>query len=108
MGGIAPTAELSRSDVELAAEGDEAAFARLVAVHYDEMARVAFLIADDRSLAQDAVQSAWIRAWSRLGTVREPSRIRPWLLAIASNEARQIARRNRRVTIVELDPDLEG
>ena len=108
MSGAAPTAAIAQSDVELAAEGDEVAFGRLVALHYDDMARVAFVITGDRSLAEDAVQSAWVRAWSRLRTVREPARVRGWLLSIAANEARQIARRNRRVTVVELDVDLEG
>ena len=108
MSGAAPTAAIGQSDVELAAEGDEVAFGRLVALHYDDMARVAFVITGDRSLAEDAVQSAWVRAWSRLRTVREPARVRGWLLSIAANEARQIARRNRRVAVVELDVDFEG
>jgi RNA polymerase sigma factor (sigma-70 family) len=34
--------------------------------------------------------------------------VRGWLLTIAANEARQIARRNRRVTVVELDTDIEA
>ena len=108
MNGVAPTSAIGRSDVELAAEGDEVAFGRLVAQHFDDMARVAYVITGDRSLAEDAVQSAWVRAWSRLRTVRDPSRVRGWLLSIAANEARQIARRNRRVTVVELDVDLEA
>jgi RNA polymerase sigma-70 factor (ECF subfamily) len=108
MSGSAPTAAIGRSDVELAADGDEVAFGRLVSLHYDDMARVAFVITGDRSLAQDAVQSAWVRAWSRLGSVRDPGRVRGWLLTIAANEARQIARRNRRAAVVELDVDLEG
>jgi RNA polymerase sigma-70 factor (ECF subfamily) len=31
--------------------------------------------------------------------------VRPWLLAIVVNEARQIIRRRRRVSVVELDPN---
>lgn len=108
MSGIAPTATIERSDVELAAEGDDAAFGRLVVLHYDDMARVAYVITGDRSFAQDAVQSAWIRAWVKLRSVRDPGRIRGWLLAIAANEARQIARRHRRIAVVELGPELEA
>ena len=108
MSGIAPTAAIGRSDVELAADGDEVAFGRLVALHYDDMAKVAFVVIGDRSLAEDAVQSAWVRAWSRLRSLRDPARVRGWLLTIAANEARQIVRRNRRVTLVELDTDIEA
>jgi len=69
MSGVAPTTAIGRSDVELAADGDEVAFGRLVALHYDDMAKVAFVIVGERSLAEDAVQSAWVRAPSdaRLG-----------------------------------------
>ena len=108
MSGVAPTAAIERSDVELAADGDEVAFGRLVALHYDDMAKVAFVIVGDRSLAQDAAQSAWVRAWTRLRTVREPERVRGWLLTIAANEARQTARRNRRTPVIELEVDVEG
>ena len=108
MSGLTPTATFDRSDLELAADGDDAAFGRLVVLHYDEMARVAFVITGDRSSAQDAVQSAWVRAWVKLGSVRDPRRVRQWLLAIAANEARQIARRQRRVAVIELGPELEA
>ena len=108
MSGVAPTTAIGRSDVELAADGDEVAFGRLVALHYDDMAKVAFVIVGDRSLAEDAVQSAWVRAWTRLRTVRDPERVRGWLLTIAANEARQTARRSRRTQVVELDVDVEG
>jgi RNA polymerase sigma factor (sigma-70 family) len=104
MNGIAPSTAIERSDVELAAEGDEVAFARLVAAHHPGMARVAFVITGDSALAQDAVQSAWLIAWGKLRSVRDPLRIRPWLLAIAVNEARQIVRRQRRVPVTEIDP----
>jgi RNA polymerase sigma-70 factor (ECF subfamily) len=108
MSGIAPGATIEPSDVELAAEGDEVAFARLVAVHHPDMARVAYVITGDGGLAQDAVQSAWVIAWGKLGSVRDPLRIRPWLLAIAINEARQIVRRRRRIPVVEIDPHLRA
>ena len=108
MSGTAPTVAIGRSDVELAADGDDVAFGRLVALHYADMAQVAFVITGDRSLAQDACQSAWVRAWTRLQTLRDPDRVRGWLLAIAANEARQVARRSRRAAVVELDVDVEA
>lgn len=106
MNEITERAAIGRSDVELAAEGDEAAFARLVALHYGEMSRVAYVVVGDSGLAQDAVQSAWTIAWRKLRSVRDPQHPRSWLLAIAANEARQIARKRRRVTVVEIDPEL--
>jgi RNA polymerase sigma-70 factor (ECF subfamily) len=48
------------------------------------------------------VQAAWPIAWRKLGSLRDPDRLRPWLVSIAANEARQLIRRRRRRTVVEL------
>jgi RNA polymerase sigma factor (sigma-70 family) len=88
--------------VTSAAAGDEVAFARIVAAHHDDMARVAYVVCRDADLAQEAVQEAWSIAWRRLGGLREPERLRPWLVAIAANEARQVVRRDRRRAVREL------
>jgi RNA polymerase sigma factor (sigma-70 family) len=89
--------ESLRSAVAQAAYGDEAAFARIVAAHHNDMARVAFVVCGDVELAQEAVQAAWQKAWAKLGSIRDADRLRPWLVSIAANEAKQLARsRNRR------------
>jgi RNA polymerase sigma-70 factor, ECF subfamily len=93
--------------VRLAADGDEAAFAKLVAQHHAAMARVAYVILGDAELARDAVQSAWSIAWRRLPTVRDPTRVGPWLVAIAANEARHSASHSRRATIVDISEGLD-
>jgi RNA polymerase sigma-70 factor (ECF subfamily) len=102
----ASTTGIVRSDVELAADGDDVAFGRLIAAHHAEMMRLAYVITGEAALAQDAVQGAWIRAWQKLGSVRDPARVRNWLIAIAINEARQVARRRRQVRIVEIDAEI--
>ena len=90
--------------VPLAAAGDKAAFTRLVETFHADMARLAYFVCGgNRDLAEDAVQSAWAIAWSRLGTLRDHDRIRPWLLSVTANEARQLLRRQRQVTAVQLD-----
>jgi RNA polymerase sigma-70 factor (ECF subfamily) len=89
--------ETFRTSVARAASGDEVAFARIVAAHHDDMARVAFVVCGDVELAQEAVQIAWQKAWLKLGSIRDADRLRPWLVSIAANEARQLIRsRNRR------------
>ena len=98
------------SVVARATAGDETAFARLVTEHHPSMARVAYAITGDTESAADAVQIAWTTAWRRLRTLRDTSTVRAWLVAIAANEARQIVRRQRRRTIVDLStvPELAG
>ena len=108
MSGVASSAAIQRPDVELAAAGDAAAFTRIVDHFHGDMTRLAYVVTGDAELAHDAVQSAWQTAWSKLGSIREPASIRPWLLSIAANEARQAARRRRRHPVVEIEPTLPG
>ena len=100
--GVIAEAEPQRSIVERAIAGDEAAFARIVAAHHDDMARIAYLVCGDIDVAEEAEQAAWSVAYRRLEDLRDLDRLRPWLMAIAANEARQIARSRRRRTVREL------
>lgn len=88
--------------VSLAASGDEAAFTRIVAAHHDDMVRVSYVVCGDADLADEAVATAWLIAWRKLRDLREPDRLRPWLVSIAANEARQAVRRRRRRGVMEL------
>jgi RNA polymerase sigma factor (sigma-70 family) len=96
---------LASAVVEQAASGDEVAFARLVDAYHADLVRVAYVTCGDADMAQDAVQSAWTIAWRKIGSVREPERVKGWLVAVAANEARQLGRRQRRRSIVELKVD---
>ena len=97
--------ETLRAMVASAATGDEVAFARIVATHHDDMARVAYVVCGDVEIAQDAVQAAWPKVWAKLGTIRDPDRLRPWLVSVAANEAKQLlrARSRRRVREIPMD-----
>ena len=88
--------------VAQATAGDEAAFARIVRAHHADMTRVCFVICGDLDLADEAVGAAWSNAWRKLGSLRDPDRLRPWLVSVAANEARQLLRRQRRRQVVEL------
>jgi RNA polymerase sigma-70 factor, ECF subfamily len=95
--------ETSAGLMRLAADGDEVAFARIVDAHHADMSSVCFVVTGgDVELTEEAVQSAWPIAWRKLGTIRDPERLRPWLISIAVNEARQLARRRRRGQVLEI------
>lgn len=89
--------------VQRAAAGDAAAFTLLVDRFGGEMVRVAYAVCGDLDLAEDAAQSAWAIAWRKLGRVRDPSKVRGWLLATAANEARQVIRTAVRRRLAELN-----
>jgi RNA polymerase sigma-70 factor (ECF subfamily) len=88
--------------LERARHGDDTAFASIVRLHDGDMTRVCFVICGDLDLAEEAVAGAWPIAWRKLGSLREPGRLRPWLVSIAANEVRQLLRSKRRRSVVEL------
>jgi RNA polymerase sigma-70 factor (ECF subfamily) len=68
------------------------------------MIRVAFVVCGgSQDLADDAVQAAWAIAWRKLRSVRDPDRVKPWLVSVAANEARQLWRREHRRYVAEID-----
>jgi RNA polymerase sigma-70 factor (ECF subfamily) len=101
MSSLAPDVAMATT-VQLAAAGDEVAFARIVAAHRAEMVRVAFVVCGDWDMAQDAAQAALWIAWRKLPSLHDPERLRPWLLSVVANEARGIVRHRRRHPVVEL------
>lgn len=106
MGAMTRTAVRQGTDVlAAAAAGDEYAFRRLIAVHHEDMRRVCAYIAGDLTIAEEATQAAWVIAWKRLRDVREPSHLRPWLLTVAANEAKQLLRRRRTRARFEITTD---
>lgn len=92
--------------VASAATGDEVAFGEIVAEHHDYMRRVCRFITRDDGLADDAVQAAWGIAWRKLGSLRDADRLRPWLVSVAANEAKRLAKRRRRRLELEVAVDV--
>lgn len=99
---VVPIDDTLAGAIALATAGDETAFARIIQAHHDDMARVCFVICGDLDIAEEAVQAAWPIIWRKLASLRDPDRLRPWLVSIAANEARQLIRRRRRRAVVEI------
>ena len=92
-----------RADVlATAAGGDEAAFRRIIFAHHDDMSRVCSYVTRDDAVAEEAVQAAWSIAWKKIGSVRDPASLRPWLISVAVNEAKQLLRKRRRRAEIEV------
>lgn len=100
---LSSTGAIPATTVADAVAGDTMAFARIVRAHHDDMVRVCHVICGDVELAQDAAQSAWPIVWRKLGGLRNPDKLRPWLVSVAANEARQLVRRLRRDRIVPIE-----
>jgi RNA polymerase sigma-70 factor, ECF subfamily len=72
--------------VERARQGDVTAYEELVRKYQDLATRTAYVIAGGAD-ALDAVQEAFVKAYSSLERFRAGSSFRPWLLRIVANEA---------------------
>ena len=70
-----------------ARSGDVFAYRALLEHHQAAALRTADLILRDTAEAEDAVQESFVRAFARLGELREDVAFRGWLLRIVSNEA---------------------
>ncbi len=88
-----------------AAAGDDLALRQIIAANHDDMRRVCQYVTRDHAITDEAVQAAWSIAWRKLGSVRESRRLKPWLISIAVNEAKQLLRRRRRRAVIELTVD---
>jgi RNA polymerase sigma-70 factor (ECF subfamily) len=70
----------------------DSALADFVTDHYDRLIRLAGLVCRDGTDAGDAVQRGLERAWKNRATLRDESRIRPWLDRIVVREAIRVGR----------------
>lgn len=96
-----PVTSTDRELVRRALQGEAESFKALVQRHAAPLwgtlrARVA-----DVEDAKDILQETWISAYERLGTLREPERLKAWLLSIALNLVRSRARSPRREVPLE-------
>ena len=82
--------------VERARQGDVDAYAELVRRFQDVAFRTAYLIAGTTDDAEDAAQEAFVKAHQALPGFRSGAPLRPWLLRIVANEARNRRRSSGR------------
>ena len=104
-----------RSDETLIAAvlgGDLDAFTQLVRRHRDDQMRFAVRMLGNRFDADDALQSAWLRAFRHLHRCADRARFGAWVFAIVANECRSTAsrrtRRERRLVYDEFALETEA
>jgi len=66
-------------------DGETEMFGQLVRLHQSAVLRYAASLVLDHDVAQDMVQDAFLRAYTRLRECRDRSRFRPWLFQIVRN-----------------------
>ncbi|HKW07246.1 MAG TPA: sigma-70 family RNA polymerase sigma factor [Candidatus Dormibacteraeota bacterium] len=85
-----------------AQRGDTAAYEEIVQRYQQVAFRTAYVITGSAPEAEDAAQEAFVKAFRAVGRFRLGSPLRPWLLRIVANEARNRARSAGRRQRLEL------
>lgn len=80
--------------VSRASQGDSGAWESLVLMHQEALFRLAYLFLGDADEAADVAQEAFIRAYKSLDRFDTTRLLRPWMMSICANLAR-----NRRRSI---------
>jgi RNA polymerase sigma factor (sigma-70 family) len=75
--------------------GDQQAFGRLVRRHQSLVCTVTYSSTGDLSASEDLAQETFLTAWRKLDSLRDPTRLRGWLCAIARNLALQWRRQRQ-------------
>jgi RNA polymerase sigma-70 factor, ECF subfamily len=74
--------------VERAKRGDLRAWETIVHAYQGIAFRTAYLVSGSASDAEEAAQDGFVKAYRALGRFRRGAPLRPWLLRIVANEAR--------------------
>ena len=82
--------------VERLRNGDEAAFAELVARYHRPMLRLASIFVRDRALAEEVVQETWLGVIRGIDRFEERSSLKTWIFRILTNTAKTRAEREGR------------
>jgi RNA polymerase sigma-70 factor (ECF subfamily) len=96
--------QIATDEAELIARArrkDGTAVARIIRQHNQRLYRIARSILRDDTEAEDALQEAYIRAFTSLDLFRGESRLGTWLARIVTNEA--LGRLRRRKPTVDFD-----
>jgi RNA polymerase sigma-70 factor, ECF subfamily len=76
-----------RSAIERLKRGDIGGLEMLVRMHHTRAVRAADLIVRDRALAEDVVQSAFVRTYERIGQFELDRPFGPWFMRVVVNDA---------------------
>jgi len=103
----AAVSDSQRSDEELLLDyrdhGDRRAFAALVRRYERELYSYLCRYLGDAAMAEDVFQATFLNVHLKCRQFEADRRVRPWLFTIATNQAIDAQRRNRRHRMVSLD-----
>ncbi len=104
--GITEADDELASLVEAARGGDRAACAALIGRYRRVALAYATARLRDHDAAEDVAQEAFVKALSRLSTLRKPERFGAWLMQLVRHQCEDAARRRKVREVLPLDNEL--
>ena len=85
--------DLQTKLVKAAKSGNLDSFGDLAKSYYNSMVAIAYAVLADHHLAEDAVQQAFVKALTKMNTLKKPESFAAWLARICRNTANDIAKK---------------
>ena len=93
--------------VERVKQGDLTAFEQLMKQYDRQIFRIAYHITQNREDAEDIVQDAFLKAFTKIAQFQGNSKFYTWLVRIAVNESLMRLRKRRSSKTVSMDEDVQ-
>ncbi len=97
--------ELPSELIPLAIRGERAAVAALVEAFLPRVYGLCLRMTRRRDAADEATQETFVRVLRSLGKLRDPERLASWVLTIAANVVRELARKRRDDAPLDWEPE---
>ena len=94
--------------IESLQQGDEKSFELLVRLHHRAAYHMAYRYMKDHSGADDVVQESFLKAYRYIGSFRQDSSFKSWLLKIVRNTALNVLRSKHYKKTVNMEDDMLG
>lgn len=89
-------------------QGDLTGLEELVNRHQVKAVYTAYLILQDRSLAEEVAQDAFLKIVDKIHSFDESRPFSPWFFRIILNDAIEILRKDKRFMVIDEEPDEEA
>jgi RNA polymerase sigma-70 factor (ECF subfamily) len=100
----APRASLTPEQVDAAINGERAAVEAFTQAYLPRVYGLCLRMCRRQELAEEATQETFVRALRALPRLRQRERITSWMLTIAANTTRELARKGQRNKSLEWEP----
>lgn len=91
-----PARQLDVQYVEMAAKGDNTAFAYLFETRSVKISKYLYSLLSNGADVEEAVAEVFVTAWRKLRKLRQPERFDAWLFRIAYNQAMDTLRKRKK------------